>query len=173
MLFCCDLLAFTPTANGAPEGTIERKYAEADLDSRDLTQILESGYPAGVRRRLAERFARGATLWLYKLDDKLAAYGWSLVGQTIEPHFFPLGPNDAHLFDFLVFPDYRGRRIHLLLVMEVLKYLAAEKRGRAFFEGIEWNQAVLRSFGRMPLQPMGCARKFQLFGRTIVVWSRK
>ncbi len=171
ILFFCDLRALLSAEPRVSPATIERKTSMAELEAGDLAQILTTAEPAEVRRRIAERFARGAVLWLCKLDHKLAGYGWSLVGQTVEPHFFPLGSNDAHLFDFLVLPDFRGRRIHSIMVMHVLTELARENRSRAFFEADEWNDAVLRSFNRMPVERMGRASRFLLFGRTFAVWS--
>ncbi len=150
---------------------VERKRAEIELDARDLLQVESVGYPKAVRRQLSGRFARGASLWLYKLDDKVAGYGWTLTGTAIAPHFFPLGRGDEHLFDFFVFPEYRGRRINPSLVKHVLAKLALEANGRAFIEAAEWNTPQLNSLGRLPFHKLGHARKFFLFGRTVAVWK--
>jgi len=173
VLYCCDLTTFKP---GAPDdlncAKVERKETGHELEEHDLSKILNVWNPAIARRRLAERFERGASLWLVKLDGKLAAYGWTLIGQAIEPHFFPLGPYDAHLFDYFVFPEYRGRRINPALVNHILGRLAAEMRHRAFIEVAEWNISQLSSIRRTPFQPIGRARRFSFFGKTLVVWER-
>jgi GNAT superfamily N-acetyltransferase len=109
-------------------------------------------------------------LWLLKLENSIAAYGWAVLGRTIEPHFFPLAANDAHLFDFFVFPEFRGRRLNPALVNHILVHLACETSGRAFIEAARWNQPQLASLARLPFRKLGCARKFQLLGRTIVMW---
>lgn len=172
VLFYCDLVDFkAPAFDGMAQGKVERKIAETGLEAQDLHQIVNAGYSPAVRRQLAKRFAQGATLWLFELEDKLAAYGWTLSGHTMEPHFFPLGRNDVHLFDFFVFPEYRGRRINPSLVRHILNNLALEGKARAFIEAAEWNTAQLHSLQRMPFQKLGHARKHSLLGRTIVVWS--
>jgi len=174
VLFYCDLASFEVTPLDEPaQGTIERRFSGTRLDPQDLDRIMNAGYPPTVRRQLAERFAQGASLWLFELEDKLAAYGWSLIGHTMEPHFFPLGRNDVHLFDFFVFPEYRGRRINPALVSHILNNLALEGKARVFIEAAEWNTAQLHSLERVPFQKLGYARKHSLLGGTIVVWSER
>ena len=140
--------------------------AEDQLDTREMRQLVNSSYPPSARRRLSERFARGASLWLFEIDNDLAAYGWTLRGDTIEPHFFPLGSNDVHLFDFFVFPEYRGRRLNPALVNDILSELAIESRyqGRAFIDAADWNTPQLHSLKRMSFHQLGCARKYELGG---------
>jgi hypothetical protein len=172
VLFYCDLSLFQATGlGGVRVGRVERKLALAELDVQDLKRIVSVWEPRIIRRHMAERFASGASLWLLKLDDKLAGYGWTLVGQTIEPHFFPLGSNDVHLFDFFVFPECRGQRLNVSLVHGILATLAAEKRGRAFIEVAAWNTPQLRSLSRMAFQKLGGARKFCVLGKPFVYWG--
>ena len=174
VIFYCDLATCKPAALDDPNHTrVDRKNAESELDERDLSQIANVWNPEITRRQISERFGQGASLWLFKLDDKLAAYGWSIIGRTIEPHFIPLGANDAHLFDFFVFPEYRGRRINPSLVNYVLAKLASEMRIRAFIEAAEWNSAQLSSLSKTPFRPLGLASKHNIFRKTLVVWSRK
>ena len=92
-------------------------------------------------------------------------------GRTVEPHYFRLGPDDVHLFDFHVFPQYRGQGVNPLLVSYILRSLAAEGQGRAFIEAAEWNQAQLASLRRTPFRRLGSARKFTLFRYTMVCWD--
>ena len=89
----------------------------------------------------------------------------------MEPHFFPLADNDVHLFDFYVFPEFRGRRVNPMLVSHILASLRREACGRAYIEAAEWNLAQLRSLAKLPLRRLGAARKSCLLRRTIVIWS--
>jgi GNAT superfamily N-acetyltransferase len=174
IIFYCDLAACKPTAfDDRNHARVEKKNAESELDGQDLSQIANLWNPEITRRQISERFEQGASLWLFKLDDKLAAYGWTIIGRTIEPHFIPLGANDAHLFDFFVFPEYRGQGINPSLVNYILTKLAMEMRNRAFIEAAEWNSAQLCSLSKTPFRPFGLASKHSMFGRTLVVWKRK
>jgi len=172
VLFYCELGSWQ--ASGPRVGhplTVERNAGAQTVADRDLLQIVNFWNPKIMRRLIAERFERGATLWLAKSGNDLAGYGWTLNGSTIEPHFFPLGSNDVHLFDFFVFPEFRGRRVNCSLVLNILESLAAEKKSCAYIEVAEWNLPQLNSLSRMPFQKLGRARKYRVFGKTFTRWS--
>jgi GNAT superfamily N-acetyltransferase len=172
VLFYCDLGSVShPGTNDSSGLNIERKTARNELAAKDLQKILGVSNGSGAPRQISERFEHGAALWLCKLEDQLVGYGWTIIGRTVKPHFFPLGAADAHLFDFFVFPEYRGRQFNASLVIHILKTLGAEGKRRAFIEAAEWNIAQLRSLSRMPFQQLGRARKFGSFGRLFVIWK--
>jgi len=89
----------------------------------------------------------------------------------MEPHYVSLSSEDVHLFDFLVFPNFRGRGINPALVIHVLETLAVEGKKRALLEAAEWNTAQLSSLRRTPFQELGVVRKRSLFGKPTVIWS--
>jgi GNAT superfamily N-acetyltransferase len=150
---------------------VERKRSEFDLDSQDLQEIIKFWNPKLASRQIKERFRRGASMWMIKSEDRLAGYGWTLQGCTIEPHYFRFGEDDVHLFDFLVFPKYRGQGLNSLLVTHILRNLAAESSGRAFIEAAEWNHAQLSSLRKTPFHRIGQARKLTILRRIIVCWD--
>jgi GNAT superfamily N-acetyltransferase len=172
VLFVYDLATCPPPSPAnLNQAKVDRIYSEAELSAQDRLQIMGAWNPKIAGRQLSERFAQGASLWLFKWDGQLAAYGWTIIGRTMEPHFMPLGSNDAHLFDYFVYPEFRGRRINPDLVNHVLQQLASERRSRAFIEAAAWNAAQLSSLSRTPFQPFGRAWKGHFFGKTLVVWS--
>ncbi len=121
---------------------------------------------------MKERFDLGASLWLIRSQDKLAGYGWTLRGRTVEPHYFSIGRDDVHLFDFHVFPQFRGQGMNPFLVIYILCSLASEGAGRAFIEAAEWNQPQLSSLAKTPFRHLGLAKKWTIFGRNVVVWGK-
>jgi ribosomal protein S18 acetylase RimI-like enzyme len=155
----------------APGVTVERKDSQQEIPQADLERILNFWSPQLASRNLSERFAAGATLWIARCDGKIAGYGWTLTGHTMRSYFIPFGPDDVHLFDFLVFPEHRGRRVNPSLVGFILDSLKKERRSRAYIEVAEWNQAELKSLKRTTFHLFGKARKTSLFGRTIVEWK--
>lgn len=172
VLFYCDLSTLTSSTTDLPSSLkVERKASEAEISPQDLQQITSLWNPKLAQRNMQERFGLGASLWLIKFEDQLAGYGWTLQGRTVEPHYFRLGPDDVHLFDFHVFPQYRGRGLNPLLVTQILHTLSGECRGRAFIEAAEWNQAQLASLRRTPFRLLGSARKLTLFRHTMVFWG--
>jgi GNAT superfamily N-acetyltransferase len=173
VLFYCELSAQGSSAADLPGSLrFERHRNQSDLSPEHLQQITSFWNPRLAQRNMDERFGHRASLWLIKSEDALAGYGWTMQGQTIEPHFFPLGANDVHLFDFQVFPQYRGRGMNPLLVHHILRELAGECRGRAFIEAAEWNHAQLASLEKTPFHRIGWARKFTVLGRTMVFWEQ-
>lgn len=154
VLFVCDLAACPPPIlDRSNPAVLERKQAEGELNAHDLQRILGVWNPRLAQQRISERFSKGASVWLWKRNGQLAAFGWTLIGQTMERHALSPGPNDAHLFDFFVFPEYRGHRINPALVNQILVRLASEGRSRAFIEAAGWNAAQLASLRRTPFRP--------------------
>jgi ribosomal protein S18 acetylase RimI-like enzyme len=172
VLFYCDLSKQTIASANIPRSLkVERLKSYAQLSTQDLRDMTSFWNPMQAKRNVRERFEQGSSLWLIKSGGNLAGYGWSLQGRTIEPHYFPLAQNDAHLFDFHVFPQFRGQGMNPLLVMHILRSLAGECGGRAFIEAAEWNAAQLSSLGKTPFHRLGFARKSRILHRTIVCWA--
>jgi ribosomal protein S18 acetylase RimI-like enzyme len=172
VLFYCDLATqAAPSADLPSSLKVERKESAAELSHGDLQEMISVWNPKLAQRNIKERFDLGASLWMIKSCDKLAGYGWTLQGRTVEPHFFPLGQDDVHLFDFHVFPQYRGRGLNPSLVTQILRKLSRDCHGRAFIEAAEWNQPQLSSLTKTPFHRFGRAKKFTIFGRTMVYWE--
>lgn len=149
---------------------VERIESQAELDAKDAARIINFWNPRIAQESMTERFGAGATLWLIRYEGQLAGYGWTLTGGTMRPYFIPLAPEDVHLFDYLVFPEFRGRGVNSCLVRFILDRLTAERRGRAYIEVAEWNKAELRSLKRTPFRRLGVARKMTMLGPRTVEW---
>lgn len=172
VLFYCDLSTLRSAKTELPNFlTLERHTNAASLGQQDLEEMTNFWNPELTRRRMKERFELGASLWMIRVEGKLAGYGWTLPGRTVEPHYFPLAPGDVQFLDFHVFSKFRGRALDWFLMKQILHELAAEGFSRALGEAAEWNKASLASFGMTPFQRLGSAKKFHFFGRTFVVWS--
>src|SRR3990167_736828 len=125
VVYYCDLSELRSLPADLPSSvTVERKQSETELDPLDLQEIVNFSNPEQAQRNIKERFERGASLWIIKSRDKLAGYGWTLRGRTMEPYFFPLGQDDAYLFDGFVFSKYRGRGLMPLWLNQALRNLA-------------------------------------------------
>jgi GNAT superfamily N-acetyltransferase len=174
VLFYCELAKQTTATASAPSSLkVERLRSHAELSPQDLREMISFWNPKEAHRNIRERFDHGASLWLIKSEEDLAGYGWTLQGGTIEPHYFPLAQEDVHLFDFHVFPKYRGRGINPLLVNYILRNLALNCASRAFIEAAEWNRAQLTSLQKTPFRRLGQAKSFTILGHTFVSWAQK
>jgi ribosomal protein S18 acetylase RimI-like enzyme len=173
VVFYCDLGKQTTAPVNIPSSLIvERLRTYAELSQQALQEMTSFWNPKQAHRNILERFDQGASLWLIKSGEKLAGYGWTLQGRTIEPHYFPLAQDDVHLFDFHVFPQYRGKGINPFLVTHILHSMTDECGGRAFIEAAQWNEAQLSSLRKTPFRRLGWARKSAIFHRTIVCWAQ-
>ncbi|HWP84931.1 MAG TPA: GNAT family N-acetyltransferase [Terriglobia bacterium] len=171
---CCDLLDLRGMPAKLPAGLqVQRKRNAAEIAAQDLAEILKHGIPAIIRRRMEARFEAGAVLWLIKSGNRLAGYRWSLQGRTMEPFFFPLTPKDVHLFDLLIFPEYRRQGLNQRSLQYVLSRLAEEGAERAFSDVAEWNRAQLASLRDTPLRPFGWARRFAFLRYNLVLWNTR
>lgn len=149
------------------------RVSPTTLDANDRNRILNVWHPEVTSKLITARFEAGAELWLAKASSGLAGFGWSIRGPAIEPHFFPLLPDDLHLFDFYVFPEFRGRNINVALLRELLVRAGQEGAHCAHIECAMWNTPQIRSLSKTPFHKYAEATKFYMFGRLIVLWGSK
>ena len=172
VLFYCDLNHHhLSSANLSSGWKVHQLRARTELTPKHFRQMTEFWNPKLATKNIDDRFARGASLWLVEGEDRLAGYGWTLQGTTMEPYYFPLASHDVHLFDFHVFPQYRGRGLNPFLVDHILGELASQHAGRAFIEAAEWNDAQLASLQKTRFRRLGTVRSFRLVGHTFVFWA--
>jgi len=152
--------------------TVERKSSREEIDPSDWSQIINFWNPELTEPLCSLRLKQGATIWLLRFEGKLAGYVWAAIERTLEPYYYPLAAGDGYLYDSLIFPEYRGRRLHLHLLNYVMTEMKAQNMRRAHFEVAEWNQASLSSTAKAayPRHLLGVARKATFFGRTFVEW---
>ena len=149
---------------------IKRLGALREVSQNQLQQITAFWAPKLANQKILERFDNGATLWLIEFEERLAGYGWTLRGTTIAEYYFPMGPADVQLFDFFVFPEFRGRALHWFLTGYILKTLAVEGGARAYADTHEWNHAQIASFKMTPFRRLGVVRTYQFFGHHLTRW---
>jgi hypothetical protein len=171
VVFYCDMDERSLPKVKFPDSLKVRRLTALDeLSLGDRQRIMAIQAPKLANQKIRERFDNGATLWLIQLDERLAGYGWTLRGTTIAEYYFPMGPADVQLFDFLVFPEFRGRALHWFLTGYILKTLAAEGGARAYADTHEWNHAQIASFKMTPFRRLGVVRTYQFFGRHLTHW---
>jgi hypothetical protein len=171
VVFYCDLdEQRLPPVNIPNTMKVERIRVLTELSAEHFREMTSFWNAELAGRNIRERFEKGASLWLVVSEGRLAGYGWTLHGQAIAPYYFPLGLDDVQLFDFYVFPKFRGRALHWLLTAHILHMLAAEGRSRAFADTGEWNQAQLASFKMTPFRPLGLVRTYNILGNVLTCW---
>lgn len=172
VVFYCDLGERVTAPAELPSSLkLERLKTRAELDPKDLEELTSFWNPQLAHRRIEERFEHEASLWLIRSGDSLAGYGWTLRGRTIAPYYFPMGQDDVQLFDFYVFPKFRGRAVLWFLVTHILRSMKDEGAARVYGDVAEWNQASLSFYRTTPFRRLGSARFFTIFSHSFVSWS--
>jgi hypothetical protein len=173
VILYCDLVERRlPNVNAPTVLKVERLRALTELRTEHLQAMTSFWNPKLANQNIRERFEKGASLWLIECQEQLAGYGWTFQGSTIEPYYFPLAQDDVHLFDFYMFPDYRGQGMNPYLIGGILNSLTTGRGRRAFIEVAEWNSAQLSSLRKTPFRRLGSARSLTIFGYTFVSWTK-
>jgi GNAT superfamily N-acetyltransferase len=152
--------------------SIEPKRNRNEISATDLNCLFNQKGKFMIERHFRERFPKGAILWLLRVNQSVAGYRWTMRGNSIKPHFYPLTAKDAHFFDVEIFPEYRGRGLNSFFINYVLARMKNEGVERAFIEMREWNKSNRRSIRKTSFKNIGIARKYVLFGKKIVIWSK-
>lgn len=150
---------------------IEDKSTYADALSPDMQKITTYWDNMNLMDTTRENFEKGAVLWIVKLDEEIAGFGWSIKGKMVQPYYLPLTPHDAVLFDYVTYEEYRGRGLYTLLLNYIFGKLKLEGVSRAFGHALAWNTASIRGIERTFFRKFGIARKFYIFGKSITIWT--
>jgi GNAT superfamily N-acetyltransferase len=173
VVFYCDLAKATVSPTSFPSSLkVERLGNYAELSKPDLQEMISFWNPDLAHRDIRERFEQGASLWVIRSGDRLAGYSWTIRGRTIAQYYFPMAPDDVQLFDFYVFPKFRGRAILWFLVTHILRILREEGVSRVFGDVAEWNQASLSFYKTVPFHRLGMVRTFTILRCTLVHWEQ-
>jgi len=172
-LFYCDLARDIPEPLPEAASRLVRVSSLSLLTEEDRQRMLESGYPPAIAADMSKRFRPGN----HSLDSPTGrphrGIWLDVTGGTMETHFHPLGASDVHLFDFYVFPEFRGQRLNPTLVGSILRELSATQRGRAFIECAVWNEPQLRSLARTPFQRFGTAANTAFSVALLFCWRQQ
>ncbi len=172
VVFYCDLADRRRAEQASTPFAVRCIRTLAELNQDHLQQMTGFWNAKIAYDNICERFKRGALLWLAEYENGLAGYGWVLRGDTIEPYYFPLTQRDAHLFDFHVFPQYRGKGVNPYLVNCIFDDLAADGSVRAFIEAAEWNKPQLSSLRKTAFRYLGSVKSFTVLGHRFTWWSK-
>lgn len=145
------------------------RTTKAVLSKGDYVTVLDTGSIDERSRDLANRFELGSELWLAKVSGRVAGFGWTIVGKTVLPHYFALEANEVHLFDFHVFPEFRGRGINIALIENILTTLSAQPLSCAHIECAAWNHSMIRSLSKTPFHRQAEVIRIAFLGFSFII----
>ncbi len=146
VVYCVELMKGSHEKSELPQNMSVEVLSKSENVPTKMIKAF-SRYHCGeiLRNEMERRFPEGANLWLLKVEGVIVGYIWSIVQNTIKPYYWPLTPNDVHLFDNEIFPEYRGQGLNAVLLEYVLVRLRQEGFVRAFIEANLTNKAQRRS----------------------------
>ncbi len=151
---------------------VECRKNAGEITKDEFESLTHYGGERIIRYELKNRFGKGAYLWLMKVDGKDVGMVWTIRQKTLKPYYWPMTPNDVHLFDNEVFRDYRGQGINPFLINYVVFELKKKGVIRAFIETSEINKPEIRSLSKTSFTELGRAGRLHLPGWNITIWSK-
>lgn len=167
---CPDVLA----AAGNEKGLYVQAYKAADLiPPGDMAQLSQIKGEAVLSRFLMKWFAKGATLWLAKLDGQVVGVQWTIIGGFSGFYSVPISSTDAILFTVEVFPNFRGMNVNARMARLTVAKLREEGVLRVYCKVHRANTSSLRSFGKTGAKRLGTVRTYSLFNHFVTIWDKK
>lgn len=143
----------------------------SEVDMNMLTKCKSELMGSAASILIPERFNKGAELWLYKVDGKLAGYCWTIVKNHREPTYFPLTDTDVHFIGTEIFPDFRGGTLFRLFDEGTKINLKKEGCKRYYSETFLSNEHAVRAIlKKTSARKIGIATRFSIFGKDVVIW---
>jgi len=171
-LYYADMNQLSESVLNLPNGiTIECKKKYNEAIGSEMQRMIDYWDKENETDKVRERFEKGAILWIIKLDENIAGFGWSIRGKMVHPFYLPLTPHDAVLFSYEIFEEYRGCSLYTLLLNFIFGRLKLEGVGRAFIFVSAWNTPSIRGIEKSCFRKFCKARRFHPFGRNITIWS--
>ena len=171
VVFYMDLVDWSPKNAGCwGLHTVDRVTRESEFPETCLDRILEHLPPEVFVNHMNRRFGKGGSLWCLRNEKDLIGFLWVLIGDTMQPHYFPLIASDVHIFDGFILPQYRGQDKNALMMDLVMDRLKRMGLRRAYVETKEWNTPARRALEKMQFRALGFARQRFRKGRTVVTW---
>ncbi|MCK4913615.1 MAG: hypothetical protein KAS69_03330 [Planctomycetes bacterium] len=116
----------------------------------ELSQLKkEIGYDIGTL------FDNGASLWVARLDDKVAHIAWTQTGDKVGRYFFPLTSDYIMISHCCTLPAYRGSHIYPVTLTKLVSALGRRGNKRFFVACSDCNLASIRGIERAGFRLIG------------------
>jgi hypothetical protein len=174
VLFYTDLTILDTDESSLPDNLKVEQYHSLDqIDKGDLKTLINCGTAlmgsAGLSY-IRERFARGAVLWLLKVDRQVAGYRWIMENDHVTSTFFPHMKTDLHSLATELFLDFRGQNLFGIFRKEVHRIKRNEGFKTCYSESKLYNKRAVKAHLKIGDIKFGIATRFRMFGKNVVIW---
>lgn len=174
VIWCDDISEIDSAGFSVQKGIdILRFYSIDQIDQSDFETLSEYGTDlmgSAGSILIRDRFAKGAVLWLIKVDGVLAGYRWTFNNDHTNPTYVPQTEKDVHSIGVELFPAFRGREMFNLFRMSMYITLKNEGLKRFYLETHLWNKRAVKAFLKTDTHKIGIATRFSIFGKNVVIW---
>jgi len=151
---------------------IEAKSNESEISEIDMDLLAQNNINMKIMQTyMRERFAQKGSLWLFKIDNVLVGYFWTVIGISYD-HFFPIASNDVYFVDIKIFEQFRGKNMFNYMMKMILSKLKEQGVIRGYYTVHEWNEPMLRATNKMGAEMLGYIRKYRILGKEIISWNQ-
>lgn len=164
-----DLESFTEREWSCPKGIVSAVFTDSQQIPKKLKkEICGRGWVNVLYFRLIRKKAQ--VVVLTSDTGECAGYGWIQDWGLFRALFKCVGDAEYMVGPGWIHPDYRGRRLHAVLLAERLRYLAPKARRVSTFADA-WNIASIRGIERVGFQWWADVEMFRVF--VVVRWARR
>ncbi len=171
ILYYSDLCDLRHAPEGGPSLRVDRYSEKEALEQDGYAELIKNHPRQIVDMQLRERFKKSASLWLLKENGQVVGFVWTITGQTVRKHFFPLTSKDVHFFANEIFEQYRSRGLNTTLIETVLWRCKEAGMVRAHIETPKRNRAERRSLAKTHFQDYGMAEKICFLWWKLTLWK--
>jgi RimJ/RimL family protein N-acetyltransferase len=183
-LFCLDLSKFpgneSPVSHDVQIDTFTKKeempeYILYSLKGFVQKKGMKEEFMNYYLEKILNTYKDGGKMYVAKVNNKLAAYLWSITEKgNYTPYFslFPLAPGDTLLFGGLTAPPYRGQGLVPMLIRHGANLAKKDGKKRIFATCKVSNRSSFRCIIKAGLKEITVARGLTVFGRRIVLWAK-
>jgi len=174
VIWCDDISEIESAGFSVPkEIDVQRFYSIDQIDQNDFKILSEYGTDlmgSAGSILIHDRFAKGAVLWLIKVNGILAGYRWTFNNDHTNPTYVPHTEKDVHSIGVELFPAFRGQEMFNLFKKSMYITLKNELFKRFYLKTHLWNRRAVKAFLKTDTHKIGIATRFRIFGKNVVIW---
>jgi RimJ/RimL family protein N-acetyltransferase len=144
-----------------------------DIPQKDIDQMISNMGKVIIEDMLQRFHTKGATLWIAKINGRVAGVQWSKIGGFDGFDAIPLTSKDVVPIAVFVYPDFRGQNIGPTMIQKMICELNKKGVNRVYINVNIWNTTQLHSVLKAGFKKIGVYREFKVLGRHITIWPQK
>lgn len=170
-VFHLDTMPLKSRIESLPNVFVRSYESPEGIPREDRDQLIRLKSEEILDSFLHRFFEKGATLWIFKIDQEIVGMCWTLIGGFDGFYSMPITSRDAIYLAAEVFTEFRGQSIATAARLLVYSQLRQDGVSRVFTKSHVANVSSLRSIAKTDNQQVGIVRTLKIFSRNITIWG--